>query len=62
MRVVAPYVFRADYTCDLDATLAKIPALVEAGATVIEFHPLYLCAGPDDLDRFLDAILTLKAA
>jgi probable F420-dependent oxidoreductase len=60
VRVVAPYVFREDYTCDLEATLAKIPALVEAGATVIEFHPLYLCAGPHDLDRFLDAILTLK--
>jgi probable F420-dependent oxidoreductase len=62
VRVVAPYVFRADYTCDLDATLAKVPALVEAGATVVEFHPLYLCSGPDDLDRFLDAILVLKAA
>ena len=61
VRVVAPYVFRADYSCDLDATLAKIPALVDAGATVIEFHPLYLCAGPDDLDRFLGDILTLKA-
>jgi probable F420-dependent oxidoreductase len=61
VRVVAPYVFRADYTCDLDATLAKIPALMAAGATVVEFHPLYLCAGPHDLDRFLDAILTLKA-
>jgi probable F420-dependent oxidoreductase len=60
VRVVAPYVFREDYSCDLDATLAKIPALVEAGATVIEFHPLYLCSGPDDLDRFLGDILTLK--
>ena len=61
VRVVAPYVFRPDYTCDLDATLAKIPALVKAGATIIEFHPLYLCAGPDDFDRFADAILAAKS-
>ena len=60
VRVVAPYVFREDYSCDLDATLAKIPALVAAGATVVEFHPLYLSSGPDDLDRFFKAILAAK--
>jgi probable F420-dependent oxidoreductase len=61
VRAVAPYVFREDYTCDLDATIAKIPALVAAGVTMIEFHPLFLSAGPDDLDRFLDAILPVQS-
>ncbi|HTJ64898.1 MAG TPA: TIGR03619 family F420-dependent LLM class oxidoreductase [Alphaproteobacteria bacterium] len=61
VRVVAPYVFRPDYSCDLDATLAKIPALRQAGVTVVEFHPLYLCAGADDFDRFADAILAAKS-
>jgi probable F420-dependent oxidoreductase len=60
VRVVAPYVFRPDYTCDLDATLAKIPALVEAGATIVEFHPLYLAAGPADLDRVLELLVAAK--
>jgi probable F420-dependent oxidoreductase len=61
VRIVAPYVFREDYSCDLDATLAKLPALIKAGVTVVEFHPLYLCAGPSDLDRFFKAILAAKS-
>src|ERR1700761_873965 len=44
VRIVAPYVFREDFTCDLDATLAKLPALIKAGVTVRELHPLSLCA------------------
>ncbi len=61
VRAVAPYVFREDFTCDLEATIAKIPALVAAGVTMVEFHPLYLCAGPNDLDGFLDSILPVKS-
>jgi alkanesulfonate monooxygenase SsuD/methylene tetrahydromethanopterin reductase-like flavin-dependent oxidoreductase (luciferase family) len=60
VRVVAPYVFRPDYSCDLDATLEKIPALVRAGATIVEFHPLYLAAGADDLGRVLDILVDAK--
>lgn len=46
---------------DLDATLARVPEYLAAGATEIEVHPLNFCASPDDLDRLVERLVKLKA-
>ncbi len=60
VRVVPATVFRTDGTPDLDATIAAVADVVKAGATMVEMLPIMYCRGPDDLDGFLDRILSIK--
>lgn len=60
VRVVLRAVFRGDGTPDLDATLAAVPALVEAGVTMVELLPLVYCRGPEDLEPFCRRVAALK--
>src|SRR5262249_18140287 len=45
---------------NLDATPASTADYKKAGANVIELGPLAWCAGPHDLERFLDAIVAAR--
>jgi probable F420-dependent oxidoreductase len=60
IRVVPKFKFRADGTADLDAALAEIPRLREAGATMIEFHAYMYCRGPGDFEPFCERLAALK--
>ena len=51
VRAHAPYVRRPDKTIDLDATLAGIPALAEAGATSISFALAQLVRRRDEVPK-----------
>lgn len=42
---------------DLDAALATLPALVEVGATVLEFIPAFWCKTADELPDFLGRLV-----
>lgn len=53
-------VFRSDRSVDLDATLAQIPAAVEAGINIIDFMPAVYCKGPDEAPGFFKRIAGLK--
>lgn len=53
-------VFRADRSADLEATLAQMPAMVDAGVNLIEFSPVVFCQGVNDLDPFFERIVALK--
>ena len=52
VRVVPRFVFGADGAPDLEATLAGVPALVKAGASMVELFPSAFCRGPDDFEAF----------
>jgi alkanesulfonate monooxygenase SsuD/methylene tetrahydromethanopterin reductase-like flavin-dependent oxidoreductase (luciferase family) len=60
VRAVAPYVFRDDGMADLDATLAGIPAMVEAGVTIIEFHPAWFAKDVRGFQSILDGMISIK--
>jgi probable F420-dependent oxidoreductase len=61
--VLLPTATRADGSADLDRTLAvDVPALVAAGVTTVELHPFMYCRGPEDVDPFLDVIVSAKRA
>jgi probable F420-dependent oxidoreductase len=60
VRVVPRFVFGSDKMPDLAATLAGVPALVKAGATMVELFPSAFCRGPDDFDAFLTQLIALK--
>ena len=60
VRAVAPYVFREDGLADLDRTLDSIPPLVEAGVTVIEFHPAWFARSERDFDSILDGMISIR--
>jgi probable F420-dependent oxidoreductase len=62
VRVVPRFVFRADGTPDLEATLAQVPELVKAGATVVELFPYVFCRGPGDFEAFCNRLVALKAS
>jgi probable F420-dependent oxidoreductase len=50
--------FKADRSGpDLPATLAQIPALLDAGVTAITILPAYSCKTIDEYDGFLDAVI-----
>jgi probable F420-dependent oxidoreductase len=51
---------RGDGTCDLDATFARVPALVEAGVTIIEPNLHDYCATEADIPRLLDHLNALQ--
>lgn len=56
VRAHAPYVRRADKTVDLDATLAGISALVEAGATSISFALAQLVRRRDEIPKLFSRL------
>lgn len=62
VRVVPKLVCRDDGTPDLEATLAGVPDLVAAGATMIELHPAAFCRGPEDFTGFCERLVALKSA
>jgi probable F420-dependent oxidoreductase len=47
--------------CDLDATLARAPALRAAGATHLELYPTMFCRDENGLETFLDRVAAWKA-
>jgi probable F420-dependent oxidoreductase len=61
VRVVPRFVFRSDGTPDLEATLAQVPELAKAGATVVELFPYAFCRGPADFEAFCTRLVALKA-
>ena len=60
VRAVPKYVFGSDQSPDLEATLAQLPALLDAGTTVIELHPRVFCRGPDEFEAFVERLVALK--
>ncbi|HLG86737.1 MAG TPA: TIGR03619 family F420-dependent LLM class oxidoreductase [Alphaproteobacteria bacterium] len=60
VRAVAPYVFRDDGKADLDRTLVKIPAMIQAGVTIVEFHPAWFTDGVRGFETILDAMTSIK--
>jgi len=61
VRVVPRFAFTADGKPDLEATLAEVPALVKAGANMVELFPGTFCRGPDEFEAFLTRLLALRA-
>jgi probable F420-dependent oxidoreductase len=61
VRVVPRFVFAAGGAPDLEATLAGVPALIEAGANMVELFPAAFCRGPEDFPAFCARLLKLKA-
>lgn len=51
---------RSDGTLDLDATFARVPALVEAGVTIIEPNLHDYCTTEADIPRLLDHLNALQ--
>lgn len=60
VRAVPQFQFRADGKADLEATLAKIPLLVEAGATAVELYACMYCRGPEEFEKFCERLLAFK--
>ena len=60
VRVVPRFAFAANGTPDLEATLAGVPALVRAGASMVELFPGAFCRGPEDFAAFCARIVALK--
>jgi probable F420-dependent oxidoreductase len=60
VRVVPKPAFTAAGVPDLEGTLAGVPALLEAGVTMIEFLPIMFCRGAEDFPAFCDRIVKLK--
>jgi probable F420-dependent oxidoreductase len=56
VRAHAGYVRRADKSLDLDATLASIPALVEAGATSISIALAQIARRRDEIPKLFERI------
>jgi len=61
VRAVPQFQFRADGKADLEATLAQIPALIEAGATAVEVYACMFCAGPEDFKGFCERLVDFKS-
>ena len=62
VRVVPRFVFRPDGTPDLEATLKAVPALIAAGATMIELFPSAFCRGPQDFAAFCERLVALRGS
>ncbi|HEY2809266.1 MAG TPA: TIGR03619 family F420-dependent LLM class oxidoreductase [Steroidobacteraceae bacterium] len=60
VRVVPRFVFGAGGAPDLEATLAGVPALVAAGANMVELFPAVFCRGAQDFPAFCARLLRLK--
>ena len=62
VRVVPRFVFRPDHTPDLEATLAGVPAMLRAGADIVELFPGAFCRGPEDFEGFCRRLVALKGS
>lgn len=51
---------RTDGSVDYDATRDSLRAWAQAGATMFAALPASFCRGPEEIDRFLDFLLSLK--
>jgi len=51
---------RSDGSVDLDASLAQIPALEKAGATIVHLYLYYYCKRWDDLGTIVEKLLKYK--
>lgn len=60
VRVVLRTVFRADGSPDLEATLSAVPALAQAGVTMVEVLPLVFCRGPQDFEAFCKRLVAVR--
>lgn len=60
VRVMLDPFYTSDGSGDLEANLAKVPALVAAGVTTMCFPARAYCRSLDDFEPFLDRILTVK--
>jgi probable F420-dependent oxidoreductase len=60
VRVVPNVATHTDGKPSLDATLASLRDYEKIGVNVIEMQPRVWCAGPQDLDGFLDKIVAAK--
>ena len=59
VRAVPKPVFKDDAP-DFDATAEAVPALLKAGATQLEYHPVMWCRGAPDFEGFVDRLVALK--
>jgi probable F420-dependent oxidoreductase len=55
-------VLRNDGSVDLDATFARVPALVEAGVTIIEPNLFDYCRRAEDVEPVLQGLIALKSS
>ncbi|MDX2274544.1 MAG: TIGR03619 family F420-dependent LLM class oxidoreductase [Hyphomonadaceae bacterium] len=55
-----PRILLKDNAPDFETSMEQIPALIEAGATEIEVHPIAYLRGEQDWDGFLDRIVQLQ--
>jgi probable F420-dependent oxidoreductase len=60
VRVVPKFVFNGGAP-DLDATLSSVPALIAAGADMVELFPAVFCRSPADFPAFCARLLKVKA-
>ena len=60
VRAMPSVIFTAGGIPDLDATLASAPAYIDAGATCLEFLPLYFAQQSDQLEGVFRAIASVK--
>lgn len=61
VRVMLDPFYVKDGSADLEANLAKVPALKAAGVTTMCFPARAYCRSLDDFEPFLDRILTIKS-
>jgi len=62
VRVVPRMVFGANGLADFATAAAGVPALLKAGATMLEFLPSMYCRGPEEFDAFCSKLVELKSA
>ena len=62
VRVVPRFAFGGGGVPDLEATLAAVPALVAAGADMVELFPAVFCRGPEDFPAFCKRLLAVKGS
>lgn len=55
-----PRVLLKDGAPNFEASMAQIPALIDAGATEIELHPIAYVRGPEGWDAFVDHVARLQ--
>jgi probable F420-dependent oxidoreductase len=60
VRVMPPLAFGRNGRPDLGATLARVPALHEAGATVIVGIPSMFCSGPGEVRDFMIELVKVR--
>jgi len=61
VRAVPQFDFRSDGRADLRATLAQIPALLEAGATAVELYACMFCSNRGEFEEFCEQLVAFKS-